>query len=122
VTSHDFGRSGEQLAATYLASHGYKILQRNLRTRWGEVDIVCETPRFIVFVEVKSWKSLSGQSLGLSIDRRKQRRIIQVARRFLTEHRREVGVKSVRFDVVVVSGLDHEPQHIEGAFESEWPE
>jgi putative endonuclease len=122
MTGHDFGRSGEVTAARYLVSQGYKILERNLRTRGGEVDIVCETSRFIVFVEVKSWRAFNGHSLAFSIDRRKQRRIIQVARRYLAEHRRTVGEKSIRFDVVVVFGMEQVPHHIEGAFESEWPE
>jgi putative endonuclease len=48
------GRLGEELAASYLEEKGYKIVERNFRTRFGEVDIICYNGKTLVFVEVKT--------------------------------------------------------------------
>ena len=48
------GDAGEQLAADHLARRGFQILDRNYRTRWGELDIVACDGRTIVFCEVKT--------------------------------------------------------------------
>ena len=49
---HRLGRLGEQLAADHLARCGFEILQRNYRTRWGELDIVAFDGRTLAFCEV----------------------------------------------------------------------
>ncbi len=48
------GRIGEQLASKYLEEKGYKIEERNFRTRFGELDIVCWDGDILVFIEVKT--------------------------------------------------------------------
>lgn len=48
------GNRGETLAAEYLVKKGYKIIQRNYRSKWGEIDIICKQEKIIVFVEVKT--------------------------------------------------------------------
>ena len=48
------GRLGEDLAVSYLEKKGYKIVERNFRTRFGEVDIICYNGKNLVFVEVKT--------------------------------------------------------------------
>jgi len=47
------GRRGEKIAARYLHEHGYKVVERNYRTRFGEIDLVCTQRDKLVFVEVK---------------------------------------------------------------------
>lgn len=47
------GYAGEQLAADHLARRGFRILERNFRTRWGELDIIATNGRSIVFCELK---------------------------------------------------------------------
>jgi len=47
------GSAGEQLAAEHLARRGFQVLERNFRTRWGELDIVASDGHAIVFCEVK---------------------------------------------------------------------
>ncbi len=121
-SSHDRGRTGEDRATAYLTAKGYKIITRNFRTRWGEVDIVCETGRQIVFVEVKSWRSIGYDGLEYAIDRRKQRRIAAVARSYLGQSPNTLTGKSIRFDVVFVPRNRGAIRHIMGAFDSEWPE
>ncbi len=48
------GKIGEDTAATFLLSHGYRILERNFRARYGEIDLLCETNGTLVAVEVKT--------------------------------------------------------------------
>jgi putative endonuclease len=53
----ELGREGESFAAEYLKNKGYKILERNKRERWGELDIVTMAPdKTLVFVEVKTMR------------------------------------------------------------------
>ena len=51
------GQLGEDLAASYLAAHGYTIVARNFRTRYGEIDIIACKDGFVAFVEVKLRKN-----------------------------------------------------------------
>ena len=48
------GQTGESAAARYLQLHGYKILEKNFRSRFGEIDIVAQKNETVVFVEVKT--------------------------------------------------------------------
>jgi putative endonuclease len=50
------GRHGEDLAAEHLRKAGYRILERNVRTRHGEIDIIAEDGECLVFVEVERWR------------------------------------------------------------------
>lgn len=112
------GAHGESIAALYLIRNGYRILAQNFRSRRGEVDIVCENERYLVFVEVKSWRSLPYQELERAIDARKQRRITQSARVFMGRNT-EYANRLTRFDVILVRPADESIEHIEGAFEEE---
>jgi len=58
VTNQSTGTYGEQLASQYLSSHGYHIIERNANSRWGEIDIVAEKNRQVIFVEVKTRSNL----------------------------------------------------------------
>jgi putative endonuclease len=53
------GKRGEELAAGYLAEHGYRILERNWRCRDGEIDVIAQLADQIVFVEVKTRSSVA---------------------------------------------------------------
>ncbi len=50
----NIGKLGEDIAVKYLEKHGYKILERNYRKPWGEIDIVAQQSNELVFVEVKA--------------------------------------------------------------------
>jgi putative endonuclease len=77
------------------------IIAKNVRSPRGEVDIVALDGETVVFVEVKTWSVYGIESLQYGINLKKQRRIIETAKYFLSEHR-EYNGKAVRFDVVFV--------------------
>jgi putative endonuclease len=111
----DRGREGERRAEQFLTERGYTVLERNFRSRRGEIDLIAEKDDRIVFVEVKNWAYLDRGDLEYAIDRRKQGRIVATSRQFLHAHpqlrRRHYG-----FDVILVSPNTPEVIHYEDAF------
>ncbi|KKL81705.1 hypothetical protein LCGC14_1992100 [marine sediment metagenome] len=120
------GQRGERLAARLLRRKGCKVLARNYRCPPGEADIVVLDPstradsgrETIAFVEVKTRSSASGALPESAVDRRKQAKLIRVARYYLAHH----GAVDypIRFDVIaVLLGPEGKPQlrHIVNAFE-----
>jgi putative endonuclease len=73
------GKLGEDTASLFLRKEGYKILQRNFKARYGEIDIICRKDDILVFVEVKT---RIGEAFGKpeeSVTSRKLREVIQTA-------------------------------------------
>lgn len=99
-TRTDHGHSGEKAAARFLQRQGYKILVRNYRVRWGEIDLVCRHEGVLVFVEVKTRSEGSWGSPAEAVTHGKQRRLVRAARSYLSEL--DVQGMPVRFDVVEV--------------------
>ena len=96
------GREGEEQAARTLEAAGMSIIAKNARSRRGEVDIIIALDgETIVFVEVKAWSAYGLEDLEYGINLKKQRRIIETAKYFLSEHR-EYRRKAVRFDVIFI--------------------
>jgi putative endonuclease len=94
------GIVGENLACAALAERGYEILARRYRTRSGEIDIVARDGGTLVFVEVKGRMSDRCGPPAEAVTWRKQRKIVAMARWYLTEHR--LHGQLCRFDVVTV--------------------
>jgi putative endonuclease len=95
------GRAGEERAAAALEAAGMNIIAKNVRSPWGEVDLVARDGDSLVFVEVKAWSAYGIENLQYGVDLKKQRRIIETAKYFLSNHREYNGM-AVRFDVVFV--------------------
>jgi putative endonuclease len=117
------GRAAEELIATRLAAAGWRIVERNARTRYGELDIVALDGRTLVFVEVKAGRQGSGfgaERPVLAVDRRKQQRIRRLAMAWMSERRGFLRYAEIRFDAVGVTydrgGRSLEVEHIRGAF------
>ncbi len=113
------GRWGEAVAANYLRRKRYRILESNYRCRLGEIDLIAEDLRYLVFVEVKTRKDDRFASAAEFVDSRKQQRLIAAARLYLSQH--ETALQP-RFDVIEVYAPDgpatRRPRirHIENAF------
>ncbi len=112
------GRRGEDEAVRVLKKRGYKILERNFRARFGEIDIIARHGDTVVFVEVKarSDKTAGFGTPAEAVGRKKQDRIIKTAHEWLRKDKKKD--RAVRFDVVeVVMGDDgFETNVIEDAF------
>jgi putative endonuclease len=98
------GRSGEELACRHLGAVGMSVLERNSRTRAGELDVVALDGRTLVFVEVKTMRA--GGRRGpvrpeLAVGRRKQIQVRRLARAWLAEASPPPH-DALRFDVVGV--------------------
>jgi len=94
------GIRGEEEAARFLARCGYAILDKNVRTRAGEIDLVAKEGKTLVFVEVKTRRDLAGDPPQAAVNTRKQNRLGKLALGYLKLRRlREMPC---RFDVVAV--------------------
>ena len=114
------GRFGEARAAEYLRKKGYKTLALNFTTRFGEVDIISENRKFLVFVEVKLRKNADFAEAREFVTRAKQQRVILAAEQWLQQNPTK---KQPRFDVIEVyapNGAEGnvEIRHWENAFDA----
>ena len=94
------GKVGEEAAVRLLEKKEYKVLERNYRTRFGEIDVVCLKGKVVVFVEVKS---KTGERFGEPwemVDKRKLKQVERIAKMYLIKRR--LGEMRCRIDVVGV--------------------
>ena len=99
------GQRYESMAVEYLEKQGYRILERNYRCRYGEIDIIARHQGYLVFVEVKYRKEVDNTGAFEAVNFRKQKRICGVARWYLME--KHIGENAkCRFDVVGIQGAD----------------
>ncbi len=91
------GALGEALAAQYLAAHGYTIVARNFRTRYGEIDLIAQKDGFVAFVEVKLRANARYGAPYEAVNAVKQRKILAAAQAWLLEH---PDSGQPRFDIV----------------------
>ena len=96
-----FGKRGESLAARHLKRNGYRIIEKNFRTKQGEIDIIAKDKDTIVFVEVKSRKTDRFGNPKWAITPRKQHKISMVALQYL-KATQQINAKA-RFDVVSIN-------------------
>jgi len=115
------GALGEQLAAEHLERLGYRIVGRNYRTRWGELDLIAHDGRLLAFVEVKTRRASGAAGTPFeAVDRRKQAQVRRIAARWLAEVSERPRADDLRFDVIGVTvdaaGRLIELEHREGVF------
>jgi putative endonuclease len=115
------GRLGEDLALEHFERLGFKVLERNYRTRYGELDLIVCDDATIVFVEVKTRRvGASAGSALESMSPRKQRTVRSMAAAWLVDSSDRPRSAELRFDVVGVT-VDHHARlvrldHLEAAF------
>jgi putative endonuclease len=118
------GHIGERLAAQRLERSGYRLLERNYRTREGEIDIVARQGQTLVFCEVKTIVvrgTDNGPAFALEAVRSAKRaKIRRLARSWMSERAGAGGFRSVRFDAIGVTlsprGRVLALEHVEAAF------
>lgn len=112
------GQEGESAAEHYLRHKGYRIVARNLHSSVGELDLVVEDGRVLVFVEVKARRTDAFGGAIHAVHRRKQEKLIQLAAQYLARH--HIKDRPCRFDVVLLQGagaVAPQIEHIQNAFE-----
>ena len=114
------GAWGEALAAQYLRKKHYKLVAAGYRSRFGEIDLIVQDRKYLVFVEVKLRKNQNFAQAMEYVDRHKQDRLRSTASIYLAQNPTKL---QPRFDVVEIyapQGADTEnPQffHLEDAFQ-----
>lgn len=103
MNKRHIGNEYEQLAAEHLIQRGYRILERNFRNRYGEIDIIAKDGDCICFCEVKYRKTDECGGALEAVDYRKQRKITGVAEYYLMTHGMNEWTPC-RFDVIAVDG------------------
>ena len=112
------GAKGEKVAAEFLKTNGFKIIERNFRCKYGEIDLIATKDEYLVFVEVKSRQASKQRTSPLiSVTRAKQEKLKILGSYFLQV--KKIENRQPRFDVV---GITFQPgnrcilEHIENAF------
>jgi putative endonuclease len=116
---HDLGRLGERLAAEHFERLGYQVLGRNVRTRWGELDLILAAGTTLVFCEVKTRRLGSGSPWD-ALGAVKQAQVRRMARTWLAGAPDRPWYEELRFDAVGVTIDAHGAlvrlDHVEAAF------
>ncbi len=114
------GDRGERAAVAMLKKLGYRILAKQYRNSFGEIDIIAQDGETTVFVEVKTRTSANDGQPFEAVDRRKQDKLTRVALAWLKKHGRLE--QRARFDIVSIlwpeEGRDPEIAHYLNAFEA----
>lgn len=99
------GAAAEERAARFLSARGLRVIARNYRCRFGEIDLIARDSDAVVFVEVRMRRSSVFGGAIASIDRRKQKKLTLTARHYLS---RLAVEPRCRFDAVLLDGIDDE--------------
>ena len=115
------GKIGEQLASEHLERCGFRVLERNYRTRWGELDVIAFDGTTLAFCEVKARRvnGYSGTALE-AVSASKRAQVRRIARGWLADRGRRTYAPVIRFDAIGVT-VDRDGrllalEHLEGAF------
>ncbi len=110
------GRTGEDRAARFLVSQGYRILERNYRTRSGEIDLIALHQGTVAFIEVKTRSNDAFGAPELAVNQRKQQRMIKAALGYIQF--KKLHQVPCRFDVVAINTANEQQvELIQNAFE-----
>jgi putative endonuclease len=118
---HRLGQLGEQLAAEHLVRRGFEVVERNFRTRWGELDIVAFDGRTLAFCEVKTRRlSCAGAEPLDAVHAHKRSQVRKMAAQWLLERTARPYADVIRFDAIGVTfdacGTLVRLEHVEDAF------
>ena len=111
------GRWGEEQAEKFLKKAGLKIVARNVRVGYDELDLIGRQGDTLIFVEVKTRASEDFGRAASAVNRAKRKKLSRAAIRFIKNHK--LRPPYIRFDVVEVVGKKPEIRHIQNAFQLE---
>lgn len=96
------GNAAEQLAALFLQKRGLKLVERNFRCAYGEIDLIMLDGNTLVFIEVRLRSSDNFGGAAMSINQSKQQKLRRSAALYLQSH----GDSACRFDAILMSKVD----------------
>ena len=114
----NLGKTGEKIAESFLIQKGLKILIKNYRNKFGEIDIVALDGDIVVFIEVKTRSNHHFGSPEEAVTHTKQKQICRAAKGYLLFYK--LFESPIRFDVVAVTLKSDGPliNHIIAAFDA----
>ncbi len=116
VHRKSLGKRGESIAAEYLESKGYTIVERNWRSPYGEIDLIAGYGEVMAFVEVKTRATKSMGPPEISITPRKAGHMLETAEHYIQQHPEENW--DWRIDVITVQIRADNPEPIIDHFEN----
>ena len=115
LSKNNAGLEAEKLAATFLANHGLKLVMQNYHCRFGEIDLIMQDVKTLVFVEVRLRSNNAFGSAGASITPQKQQKLIATAQHYLQQY----GDYNCRFDAILMNKANLQNiEWIRNAFET----
>jgi putative endonuclease len=117
MTKDELGKWGEDFATNFLLQNGYHLVERNVRFKKFEVDIIAEKDEQLVVVEVKARNTAEIGEPWRAVTKSKQRQIINVADYYVQKNQID---KDVRFDIISIVHNNYRTnlEHIVGAFDT----
>lgn len=107
INKNNAGLAAEKLAATFLLNHGLKLVMQNYHCRFGEIDLIMQEAKTLVFVEVRLRSNNQFGSAGDSITHQKQQKLIRTAQHYLQSHDVQSNDESAcRFDAILMTNVD----------------
>ncbi|MBI1818996.1 MAG: YraN family protein [Nitrospirae bacterium] len=118
MKSLEYGREAETYAASYLKQKGYKIVEKNYKTRFGEIDLIATDRNTLVFLEIKARQNDHFGGPAGAVTRTKRQKIVKMAKFYLMSKKIE---RDIRFDVLLIVGALESPsvELIQNAFDGE---
>lgn len=98
--SQEIGKFGEKIASNYLYKNNYKIVEKNFKCKYGEIDIIAYDKKELVFIEVKTRRSKRYGTGINSIDTVKQKHLYKTAEYYL--YKKKLN-KDIRIDAIEIS-------------------
>ncbi len=117
-TTLAIGARHEQQALEYLKNSGLTLIEKNFRTRLGELDLIMRDGKTLVFIEVRYRKNTQFGGPIESVSYQKQQRLLRAAHIYLSQ-RQQFQNLAYRFDIVGITGTgtDQRIEWIQNAFE-----
>ena len=115
MNTREKGTKGEDEAVDYIRNKGWRILDRNYRINLGEIDIIAMDKKTVVFVEVKTWRTIGSENLEYVINQRKRKKIIMVSRDYFMKNK-NLKYDLIRYDVIFIGRNNSEIDHYKNAF------
>ena len=98
--SHELGKTGEQISAEYLTKKGYKIIEKNFKCYFGEIDIIAIDKNELVFIEVKTRTDMSYGEAAEAVTPTKLQHLLNSIKYYI--YKRNLQDEFIRIDIMEV--------------------